>query len=61
MKTIHNQDVRTAACNAGVCHWQIADAMGVHENTFSRMMRHELPEDKKKEVFNAIERIKEGK
>lgn len=58
---MQNQDIRTAACNAGVCHWQIAEHLGFHESVFSRMMRHELPEDKKKEVFDAIERIKEGK
>ena len=38
-----NKDVRIAARQARVPLWKIADALGVSEATFTRMMRRELP------------------
>ncbi len=54
-----NRDVRTAAAAAGICLWEIAEALGVTDSTFSRKLRRELPENEKEAVFRAIERMKE--
>ncbi|CDQ20993.1 hypothetical protein [Halobacillus karajensis] len=53
-----NKDIRTAIRDAGLKHWQVAEAYGLHEGNFSRLLRKELPEDKKQEVFQAIEEAK---
>ena len=37
-----NNDIRLAAAGAGVCLWQIADALGIADNSFSRKLRKEL-------------------
>ena len=50
----HNLDVRAAAKKAGVFLYDVAFALGVSENTVTRMLRRELPEDKKQQLFDAI-------
>lgn len=44
-----NQDVKQEAKKRGIKLWQIAEAYGVNDGNFSRLLRHELrPEDKAK-------------
>ena len=54
-----NNDVREHAKASKCKHWQIADAMGISENTFCRMLRHELPDDEKTRIFEIIDRLAE--
>lgn len=51
-----NQDIRTAARQARVPLWKIADALSVSESTLTRMMRHELPKDKHDQIMSIIEK-----
>ena len=53
-----NEEIRLAAKDANVCLWQIADALGIADHTFSRKLRKELNEEKKKEILDIINRIK---
>ena len=39
-----NQDIRRTAAGAGVKLWQIADALGIADCSFSRKLRKELPQ-----------------
>ena len=55
-----NMAIRSAIQNAGIRHWMVADKLGVSETTFSRMLRKELPENRKKEVLEAVEKAKAG-
>lgn len=56
-----NSRIRTAAKVRGVRLWQVAEAYGVTGSTFSRMLRHELPEDKQAKILTIIDTItKEG-
>ncbi len=50
-----NMDVRDAIKRAGLRHWMIADRMGISESTFCKIMRKELPEERKNEILRAIE------
>lgn len=52
-----NQDIRRAAQAAGVKLWQIADALGITDASFSRMLRKELSDEKKTEIFGIIEKL----
>lgn len=56
-----NRDIRRAISTAHVKHWEVADVLGIHENTFYRMMRHELPDDKRQQILSAIESITKRK
>ena len=52
-----NQDIRRAAAGAGVKLWQIADALGISDCSFSRKLRKELPQEEKKKIFSIIEQL----
>ena len=49
-----NQDIRLAAAEAGIKLWQIADALGIADCSFSRKLRKELPQDEKEKIFSII-------
>lgn len=48
-----NSDIKSAAKAAGVYLYNIADRLGVSENTMTRLMRRELSDEKKAQI-NAI-------
>ena len=52
-----NQDIRRTAAGAGVKLWQIADALGMADCSFSRKLRKELPQDEKEKIFSIIQRL----
>jgi len=49
-----NKDIRTAIKNTGLHQWQVADRLSISENTMSRKLRKELPEEEKKRIYDAI-------
>ena len=51
-----NMELRMQIMSKGLKNWQVADALGIHESNFTRLMRKELPLEKKKEVLEAITR-----
>lgn len=53
-----NQDIRKKMNDAGLKQWQVADAIGVHEQTFLRRLRRELPETEKQELFKIIDEVR---
>lgn len=52
-----NEDIKAA--KKGIPNWAIAEKLNCSENTFYRLMRKELPESKKQEIFNVINEIKQ--
>ncbi len=51
-----NLDIREYARNKGVPFWRIAERYGgMADSNFSRMLRHELPDDKKAEIKAIID------
>lgn len=58
---MNNAKIRTALFKSGLKHYQVAEAMGVADETFSRWLRHDLPPDKQKEIMAAIEKLTEKK
>lgn len=57
LKAQSNKDIREAAASAGVFLWQVAEAIGVTDGTFSRKLRRELPDDEKAEILQVIQRL----
>ncbi|MGN0467989.1 MAG: hypothetical protein ACI4GY_04620 [Acutalibacteraceae bacterium] len=57
-----NMEIRIKATQKGVKMWQLADELGIHEGTFSKKLRHELPEEEKTKILALIDEIakKEG-
>ena len=57
---MHNIEIRTRAMIRSVKFYQIADACGLKESTFSRKLRNELPENEKQEILALIDEIADG-
>ena len=49
-----NKDIKQAIKAAGLKQWQVADRCGVSEFTFVRWLRHELTEEQRERIMNAI-------
>lgn len=54
MKKPANCDLRTAARDAGVPLWAIADVLHISEPTMTRKLRRELPEKEKRKILDII-------
>lgn len=52
-----NIDIRLAIVNKRLKNYEVAAACGVSEFTFSRWLREELPQEKKKRILDAIESL----
>ena len=55
-----NRDIKNAAAGAGVKLWQIADALGIADSTFSRKLRRELSDEEKAKIYAIISRLSGG-
>lgn len=56
-----NEDLRREMKADKIAIWELADVLGVHEMTAYRYMRHELTEDQRKTIRDAIRTIKAGR
>lgn len=53
-----NVDIRNYAKEHKVNLWEVSEHLGyAHETAFSRVLRHELPEDKKAEIYKIIDEL----
>ena len=52
-----NKLIRTALFTHGVKQFELADYLGIHEQTLSRKMRHELPKNEQKRIVEIIKEI----
>lgn len=57
---MNNLEIRTAIMAAGLKHYQVAEKLGIHDDSFSRMLRKELTDEKKRIVLEAIEALKQN-
>lgn len=53
-----NKEIKDSIKSANLYQWQVAEALGVGESTFSRKMRKELPEEEKAIILNTIDKLK---
>jgi len=53
-----NIDIREKTKEAGVRLWQVAYEMGMCDSNFARLLRKELPEEKKRQIFAIIEELR---
>lgn len=54
---VRNEDIRKAKGN--IPAWVIAERLGIHENSFFRLLRREIPANKKTQILKIINDIKE--
>ena len=56
-----NKDVREAIEVSGFKYWQVAYKLNLQDCNFSRLLRQELPSEKKQQILNIIEKLKKEK
>ncbi|MGE6721072.1 hypothetical protein ACQKGD_27625 [Peribacillus frigoritolerans] len=49
---------RIMSQNKNLKYWMVAYNLGIDSTTLSRWLRHELPEEKKREILNVINELK---
>ena len=54
---ICNLEIREAIRKRRLKHWEVADALGYNASYFSRLLRHELPDERKREILEVIDSI----
>lgn len=54
---MNNKDIRNYAFVKGVRLWQIAEKLNIYDSNFSRILRHELPEEKKEEIKEIVNEL----
>lgn len=55
-----NADVKQAIAESGFRKYEIAHAMGITDAWFSKLLRYELPAEKKNQIMAAIKQLKES-
>jgi len=57
MKAKANQEIRERAKGKGVFHWQIAEEYPLSDCNFSKLLRRELPQEKKQRILEIIDEL----
>lgn len=58
MENKANADIRNAIKAAGIFQWQVASALKMIDSNFTKLLRFELPQERKAEILAAIESVK---
>lgn len=53
-----NLDIKAAAIGAGVRLYEVAERLGLREDSFSRKLRYDLPDAEREKILDAIKEIK---
>ena len=56
---LRNADLREAIRESGVRQWELAEAVGIREETLSRKLRYELEPEEKEKLLRAVEQLKQ--
>lgn len=57
-ETMRNKEIRMAIRKSGLYNWQVASCIPLTDGNFSKWLRFEMDEEKKKKVYVAIEKAK---
>lgn len=53
-----NGEIRNLIRVSGICSWQVAEKLGMHENSLYRMLRKELDPEEKNKIYQALDELK---
>jgi hypothetical protein len=56
-KNMNNKEIRAKAKEANVYLWQVAEAYGMRWDSFSKLLRHELPDAQQREILRLIDKL----
>ena len=52
-----NKEIKARAKEKGIFLWEVADKIGMIDTSFSRKLRHELPDSEKQKIFKIIDEL----
>lgn len=55
-----NQEIRNAMKENNIKQWELAEMLGISENTMCRKLRKELPDEEKQHILEIIRGKEEG-
>lgn len=55
---MRNQDLRNLIRSSNIRNWQVAEELGIADNTFYVMLRKKLSDQEKERILTAIKNIK---
>lgn len=55
-----NEEIRRLMGANGLKQWEVAEAIGMREENFSRKLRKELPTEEKEKILSVIENLAKG-
>ena len=55
---MRNDDIRAAIETSRLRYWQVAQAYGCTDSSFSRILRRELSQELKDKIFSIIKQLK---
>lgn len=53
----NNKEVRARLQESSVCSWELAEALGFTPEHFSRLMRHELPDEMRVRALKIMDKL----
>lgn len=54
---MRNEEIRDYIKSKGIPMWRVAERLGIADSNFSRMLRYEISEDKKKEIMHIVDEL----
>lgn len=57
---MHNLELRQYAKQNNVKLWRVAEKLGMQDSSFSRKLRHELPEEDRRKIMELIDQLAKG-
>ena len=54
---MRNKEIRDYIKSKGIPMWRVAERLGIADSNFSRMLRYEIPNDKKKEIMHIADEL----
>lgn len=54
---MRNKEIRDYIRSKGIPMWRVAERLGIADSNFSRMLRYEISESKKKEIMHIIDEL----
>lgn len=53
-----NAELKKEIKEAGFFLWEVADKLGMNDGNFSRLLRKDLSEEKKQQIYSIMEELK---
>ena len=54
---MRNKEIRDYIKSKGIPMWRVAERLGIADSNFSRMLRYEISEEKKKEIMHIVDEL----